>query len=95
MPQNGGMGVRWSSDYHKVTWEIPLIYGDEMMKDWLLLVLYLLTLITGFLWRDTQNMIIKGIYLVLFFIASCTNLYIANQTLKEREKPEDEETDVR
>jgi len=68
-------------------------FKGEAMKDWLVFILYLLTLITGFVWHDTQNMNIKGTYLVLFFIASCVSLYVTNQRLKKGEKSKKEEAD--
>lgn len=64
------------------------------MRYWLIIFLCLLTLIAGFMWRGTQNMIIKDIYMVLSFITSCLSLYFAYQSLKKREKTEKGETDV-
>lgn len=54
------------------------------MKDWLVIILYLLTLLCGFIFRYTHIIYFEYAYWGLLVLASSINLCFAVSTLKKR-----------
>ena len=54
------------------------------MKDWLVIILYLLTLLCGFIFRYTHNIYFEYAYWGLLVLASSINLCFAVSNLKKR-----------